>query len=133
MQVFVKLLSVSKAVLMPTILVLCCVGAFSNGNNAFDIVMLGVFGVLGMILQKAEFPITPLIIGYIIGPMCELNLRRALVLGDGQVSYLFSSWIAIFFYAVTLLSIALAVRKSIRASRAARATGEVAKDEEEEI
>jgi len=133
MKVFVKLLSVSKAILMPTILILCCVGAFSNGNNPFDIVMLGVFGVIGMILQKMEFPIAPLIIGYIIGPMCELNLRRALVIGDGQFIYLFESPIAILFYAITILSIVMAVRKSVKANRLAKAKGEIAKDEEEEF
>lgn len=133
MKVFVKLLSVSKAVLMPMVLILCCVGAFSNSHNPFDIVMLGAFGVFGMIMQKLEFPITPLIIGYIVGPMCELNLRRALVIGDGQISYLFSSWIAIGFYAITLLSIGMAVWKSIKANRAAKAKGEVALDAEEDM
>ncbi len=56
---FVRLLTVSKAILMPTIMVLCCVGAFSNNNRAFDIAMLGVFGMYGMLLQKFDFPSRP--------------------------------------------------------------------------
>lgn len=59
MRGFVRLLTVSKAILMPTIMVLCCVGAFSNNNRAFDIAMLGVFGMYGMLLQKFDFPVTP--------------------------------------------------------------------------
>ena len=133
MKVFVKLLSVSKAILMPAILVLCCVGAFSNGNNSFDIVMLGVFGIIGMVMQKFDFPIGPMIIGYIVGPMCELNLRRALVIGDGQFSYLFGSPIAIVFYALTILSIAMAVRRGIKANKAAKAKGEVTTMEKEDF
>jgi len=133
MRVFVKLLSVSRAVLMPTIMVLCCVGAFSNGNNPFDIVMLGVFGIFGMLIQKFDYPITPLIIGYIVGPMCEQNLRRALILGDGKCSYLFSSWIAIAFYALALFSVFVSLRKTVIANQQAKIKGELAVEGEEDL
>ena len=65
--------------------------------------------------------------------MCELNLRRALVIGDGQFSYLFGSPIAIVFYALTILSIAMAVRRGIKANKAAKAKGEVTTMEKEDF
>ena len=132
MRVFVRVLSISKSLLMPTIMVLCCVGAFSNNNRTFDIFMLACFGVFGMLLKKFDFPTTPLIIGYIVGPMAEQNLRRALILTDYSILPFFTHPIAMFFLGLTVLSVALTIRKSVRAARAARAAGTVVQQEEEE-
>ncbi len=133
MRLFVRILSVSKAVLMPTIMVLCCVGAFSNNNRAFDVIMLGVFGIYGMLLQKFDFPVTPLIIGYIVGPMAEQNLRRALILSDGSFFPMFQSPIAMFFLLLAVFSVFLSVRKTYSARKAAMEQGRLLEEEEEDI
>lgn len=133
MRGFVRLLTVSKAILMPTIMVLCCVGAFSNNNRAFDIAMLGVFGMYGMLLQKFDFPVTPLIIGYIVGPIAEQNLRRALILSDGSFLPMFHSPIAVFFLVLAALSVFLSVKKTYKERKAAMAQGRLAEEGEEDI
>ena len=133
MRLFVRLLSVSKALLMPTILILCCVGAFSNSNRAFDIITLGIFGIYGMLLQKFDFPVTPLIIGYIVGPICEQNLRRALIISDGSILPMFHRPIALFFLALALVSVILSVRKSMKERKKAMAEGRLAEEGEEDI
>lgn len=133
MRGFVRILSVSKAILMPTIMVLCCVGAFSNNNRPFDIVMLGVFGIYGMLLQKFDFPVTPLIIGYIVGPMAEQNLRRALILSDGSFLPMFQHPIAVFFLILAAVSVGISVRKTLRDRKAAMAEGRLAEEGEEDI
>ena len=133
MRGFVRLLTVSKAILMPTIMVLCCVGAFSNNNRAFDIAMLGVFGMYGMLLQKFDFPVTPLIIGYIVGPIAEQNLRRALILSDGSFMPMFHSPIAVFFLVLAALSVFLSVKKTYKERKAAMAQGRLAEEGEEDI
>lgn len=133
MRGFVRLLSVSKSILMPTIMILCCVGAFSNNNRAFDIIMLGVFGIYGMLLQKFDFPVTPLIIGYIVGPIAEQNLRRALILSEGSILPMFQRPIAIFFLVLAAISVYLSVRKTLQARKAAMAQGRLAEEGEEDI
>lgn len=133
MRVFVRILTVSKAFLMPAIMILCCVGAFSNNNRTFDIVMLGVFGIYGMLLTKFDFPVTPLIIGYIVGPIAEQNLRRALILSDGSFAPILGRPIAMFFLFLAVISVALSVRKMTKARKEAMSKGELAAEGEEEI
>ena len=71
--------------LMPIILVLCVVGSFAIASRMFDVwVMLG-FGVLGYVLRVYGFPMAPLILGVVLGPILDSNLRRGLVLSDGSL------------------------------------------------
>jgi len=71
--------------LMPVIFVLCAIGSFAIASRTFDIwVMLG-FGVIGLILRELKFPMAPLILGVVLGPILDLNLRRGLVLSDGSL------------------------------------------------
>jgi putative tricarboxylic transport membrane protein len=71
--------------LMPIILVLCVVGAFAIASRMFDVwVMIG-FGIFGFILRQYGFPMAPLILGVVLGPILDSNLRRGLVLSDGSL------------------------------------------------
>ena len=71
--------------LMPVIFVLCTIGSFAIASRTFDIwVMLG-FGVIGLALRELKFPMAPLILGVVLGPILDLNLRRGLVLSDGSL------------------------------------------------
>jgi TctA family transporter len=82
--IWVKLLRVPYDILFPVILVCCAVGAYSLGNNAFDVSMVAVFGILGYVLAKLECEPAPLILGFILGPIIEQNLRRALLISYGD-------------------------------------------------
>jgi putative tricarboxylic transport membrane protein len=82
--IWVKLLSVPYRLLFPMILLACTIGAFATNNNMFDVWVAVVFGVLGYVFIKLGCEPAPLLLGYILGPMLEENLRRALVLSRGD-------------------------------------------------
>ena len=84
LRIFVKLLAVPKYILLPIILVLCVVGAFGLGNRIFDMWTILIFGMVGYGFVKLGIPQPPFIIGFILGPMAETNLRRGLMLSDGS-------------------------------------------------
>jgi TctA family transporter len=81
---WVQLLKVPYRMLYPAILVFCGIGVFSINNNTFDVYMTVVFGVLGYIFFKLRCEPAPLILGFILGPMMEENLRRAMLLSRGD-------------------------------------------------
>lgn len=97
-RLFVKVLMVPPAVLMPMVTLVSFVGIFSLSGSYFDLIMMSGFGVLGYLLRKLEVPTVPVILGILLGSAMEDALRRAMVLSDGDWTYLFSSPIAIGFW-----------------------------------
>jgi TctA family transporter len=83
--VWVKLLTVPYRLLFPAILAFCCIGLISFDNNTFDIYLGAAFGLMGYITLKLGCEPTPFLLGFILGPMMEENLRRALVMSRGDV------------------------------------------------
>ena len=84
MRGFVHILSVPKHILLPIIMLLCVIGAYGINNRLFDVGCMLVFGVLGWLMKKASLPITPLLLGFILGPIIETNLRRGLMSSQGD-------------------------------------------------
>ncbi|MBB1161215.1 tripartite tricarboxylate transporter permease [Aquariibacter albus] len=84
--VWIKLLTVPYRVLFPAILTFCCIGLYTLNNNNFDVFMAAGFGVLGYAFYKLGCEPAPLLLGFILGPMMEENLRRALLLSRGDWS-----------------------------------------------
>src|ERR687890_396497 len=82
--IWVKLLKVPYRLLYPAILVFCCIGTYSLNNNVFDVLMTVVFGVIGWIFVKLECEPAPLLLGFVLGPLMEENLRRAMLLSRGD-------------------------------------------------
>jgi TctA family transporter len=82
--IWVQLLKVPYRLLYPAILVFCCIGVYSINNNSFDVTMTAAFGVLGYLFYKLRCEPAPLILGFILGPMMEENLRRAMLLSRGD-------------------------------------------------
>ena len=93
LRLFIKLLDVPKHILPPIILVLC-VAAFGLSSRLFDVWSILLFGLLGYGFVKAGMPVAPFIIGFILGPMAETNLRRGLMLSDGNFAAFVSNPIA---------------------------------------
>ncbi|WP_425023839.1 tripartite tricarboxylate transporter permease [Planococcus ruber] len=83
-RLFTKILLVPTTVLTPIILVLCVVGAYSLGNNYFDVLVMLISGIAGYFLMRYGFPASPIILGIILGPLMESNFRRALVMSQGS-------------------------------------------------
>jgi putative tricarboxylic transport membrane protein len=106
-RVVVKILHVPTTILMPIILVLCAVGSFAINGRVFDILIMLMFGLIGYPLRKMKYPDAPLILGLILGPMLDENLRRGLILNEGSLVPFFSrpiSIILIVFILMTLFS-----------------------------
>jgi len=82
--IWVRLLSVPYRLLYPLIMLACTIGAFSTNNNMFDVWVAMAFGVLGYVFIKLGCEPAPLLLGFILGPMLEENLRRALILSRGD-------------------------------------------------
>lgn len=87
---WVRLLSVPYHLLFPAIVGFCCIGALSVANNSFHVYTVIGFGLGGYLLVKLAFDPTPLLLGFVIGPMLEENLRRSFVLSDGDPSIFFT-------------------------------------------
>jgi TctA family transporter len=83
---WVALLQVPYRLLYVAILVFCCVGVYSVNNSTFHILLLFVFGLLGYAFGKLKLDPAPLVLAFILGPMIEENLRRAMLVANGDPS-----------------------------------------------
>jgi putative tricarboxylic transport membrane protein len=81
---WIKLLTVPYRILYPAILLFCCVGVYSISNSPFDVLQTALFGIVGYVFVKLECEPAPLILGFILGPLMEENLRRAMLLSRGN-------------------------------------------------
>ena len=109
MKGFIRLLSIPQHILYPVILALCVVGAFGVNNRLFDVGALLFFGVLGYLMIKFGFPLTPLVLGFILGPLLETNLRRGLMLSQGDFMPFLTSPIAAVFLLIAAGSVIFAI------------------------
>lgn len=94
-KVFVKILQVPSWVLLPGVTMIAFVGIYSLTGSSFDMMLMVAFGVMGWLFRKLDIPTVPVILGILLGNAMEDNMRRAMVLSDGDWTYLFSSPIAI--------------------------------------
>jgi len=84
--IWIKLLTVPYRFLFPAITLFCCIGVYTLNNNNFDVYMTAIFAVVGYLFYKLGCEGAPLLLGFILGPMMEENLRRALLLSRGDWS-----------------------------------------------
>jgi len=88
--IWIKLLTVPYRVLYPAILLFCAIGVYSISNASFDVSQTAAFGALGLVFFKLECEPAPLILGFVLGPMMEENLRRAMLLSRGDPTVFFT-------------------------------------------
>src|SRR5450755_3005970 len=88
--IWIKLLKVPYRVLYPAILLFCAIGVYSINNTSFDVSQTAVFGALGLLFVKLECEPAPLLLGFVLGPMMEENLRRAMLLSRGDPTVFFT-------------------------------------------
>lgn len=110
--IFVRLLMVPSWFLLPAVLAISFIGVYAVNNNPFDLLLMTIFGLLGYLMRKFDFPLAPVLLGLVLGYLMEINLRRAMTLSNGQLSGLFSnpitgqiSGIAIALWVLALLSL----------------------------
>jgi putative tricarboxylic transport membrane protein len=90
---FAAILRVPFSIIVPVILVICSVGAYTVNNNMFDVWMMLVFGVVGYVLQKLDYPLAPLVLAIVLGDKAEEGFRQALLGSQGGLSIFWSNWL----------------------------------------
>ena len=115
--VWIKLLTVPYRMLYPAILLFCCIGVYSINNSGFDVMMTCLFGVLGYFCMKLECEPAPLILGFILGPMMEENLRRAMLLSRGDPSTFVTKPISAVLLGLSVLMLIVVVSPVLRKKR----------------
>lgn len=106
MRFSVRILSLRKEILMPIIYVLCVIGSYLINYSLFDVGMMLIFGLVGLFLYEFGFPAAPFLLGVILGPMADSNLRRALVLSEGSWLPMFQRPISIGFLVLIVIILA---------------------------
>jgi putative tricarboxylic transport membrane protein len=115
LPLFLKVLVVPKHILFPVVLAMCAVGAYASNNRVFDVWSIIIFAVVGYGMSKFRYPVSPFILGYILGSIFELNLRRALMITRGNYLAFFSKPIAAGAFIVTALFLAFILVRRYRA------------------
>src|SRR6184192_2748589 len=114
---WVKLLAVPYRLLFPAIFVFCCIGAYAVDNKVFDVYALAALSALGYVLLKLDCEPAPMVLGFVLGPMMEENLRRAMMISFGDPTVLITRPIsAAFLLAAVALLVAIAL-PALRAKR----------------
>jgi len=118
-RVFTLILKVPSWVLVPAIAIITAIGVYAVHATTFDLFLMVVIGLLGYGLRKLDFPLSPLLLGFILGGLMEQNLRRALSISGGELAILWSSPIAQATWLGVAAMIALPALRRWRARRAA--------------
>jgi len=117
--IWVKLLGIRYRLLFPAILLICAIGAYSLNNSTFDIVLVAVFSAAGYILLKLDCRPTPLILGFILGPFLEENLRRSLIVSYGSPTVFIEKPLSLAFLLLALAMLAVPLVPRLRKQREA--------------
>ncbi|PLW75969.1 tripartite tricarboxylate transporter permease [Cohaesibacter celericrescens] len=103
-RLFVQILKVDRAILMPIVFTLCVIGPYALTQRVFDIWVMVFFGLVGFALRQMKYPMAPLVLGIILGSLLDKSLRRSLTLSDGDISPFFTRPISAGFAFVILLT-----------------------------
>lgn len=104
-KLFVKILQIPERILMPMIISMAFVGSFAVKNSLFNVGIMLAFGLIGYFMRKLKFPITPVVLALVLGPMAEASLRRALILSGGSWMIFVQRPITFILLIVTVISV----------------------------
>ena len=116
---WVRILTVPKKYLYPSIIFFICVGVYSVNNNPFDVLMVIVFGMLGYVMNAFQYPTAPLLMGFILGPLIEQHFRRALLFSRGDLTTFIDRPISAGFLAASVLMLLMMATPFLRRRLAA--------------
>lgn len=108
---FVKIMIVPSRILYPTVIFFICMGSYSVSNSVFNVLVTLIFGIVGYVLIRFRFHPAPVLLGFILGPMMEENLRRSLVVSRGDITVFFDRPVSIALLSLALLLILLPLVK----------------------
>jgi len=112
-RLFVKILLVPPHLLSVAVMVMCVIGSFAIRNSVFDIYTLAATGLLGYLLLRARIPVTPVVLGLVLGPTLEKEYRTAMIMSEGHYEPFYTSPTALLFFGLALLVIILQARASM--------------------
>jgi TctA family transporter len=112
--IWVRLLRVPYRWLFPVIIMFCCIGNYSVNNNEVDVYLCALIGAVGYVLVKLGCEPAPLILGFVLGPLMEEYLRRAMLLSRGDPSVFFTRPISLAFIVATLLLLVAMIAPAVR-------------------
>src|SRR5918994_3841037 len=115
--VWVRLLRVPYRHLFPMIVIFCCIGIYSVNNAPFDVMMTAIFGLVGYWLVKHDFEPAPMILGFVLGPLMEENLRRAMLIARGDATVFLTRPISAVLLSIAILLLIIAGFSKIRRPR----------------
>jgi putative tricarboxylic transport membrane protein len=116
-RVFVHVLRVPREILAVVVLVLCAIGAYSIRNSAFDIYAMAIIGVSAYVLVAVRIPITPIILGMVLGPTIENEFRTAMMLSEGKADIFYTSPTVIVFFTLAVLVIVFQSLSEVKLKR----------------
>lgn len=114
LPLFIRAVRLPAGVLFPLVVVLCVTGTFVATASIFDVGVMLCFGVLGYGMVKLGFPIPPLLIGFILGPLVEVSLRQAMILSDNSIQAFFARPVSAALLALTFLAVASVAWQRLR-------------------
>jgi putative tricarboxylic transport membrane protein len=117
--VWVKLLQLPYRLLFPAIMAFSAVGIYSVNNSSFEIYVTALFGVVGYVCMQLGFPLAPMLLGFVLGPMMEENLRRSMLMSGGDASVFVTRPISLAFMLATVLILVVMLAPVVRARRSA--------------
>jgi putative tricarboxylic transport membrane protein len=115
--VWISLLRVPYRLLFPSIIVFCCIGVYSINNSPTDVIIAGAFGLIGYWMSKHDFEPAPLVLAFVLGPLIEENLRRAMLIARGDPTVFVTRPISAGLLLVAAVLLALALLPMIRKRR----------------
>jgi len=114
---WVKMISIPYHYLYPIIIVFCAIGVFSVNNSTFDVYGMAVFGIAGYVVRKLDAEPAPLLLAFILGPMMEEYLRRALLFAKGDATVFFTRPISATLILIAIVLLVTVLVPSIRRKR----------------
>jgi len=116
---WVSLLKVPYRLLFPAIMAFSCIGIYSVNNSSFELYLTALFGIIGFMWMRLECPPAPMLLGFVLGPLMEENLRRALLISRGDPTVFFTRPISLGFMIATVLVIVIMVVPAVKSRREA--------------
>jgi putative tricarboxylic transport membrane protein len=114
---WVKLLQVPYRLLFPAIMAFSAIGIYSVNNSSFEIYLTAVFGIIGFVCMRLGFPLAPMLLGYVLGPMMEENLRRSMLMSGGDATVFVRQPISLAFIIATAVILVVMVLPAVRKRR----------------
>ena len=115
---WVRMLTIPYNLLYPTVLVFMCIGVYAVGNSTFEVMVTAAFGLFGYLARRMEYPIAPLLLGFVLGPLLEEHFRRALLVSRGDFAIFAGSGISVLFLTLTVVLLGWGAWSSHRERRA---------------